>query len=80
MNFAVQWVKRLIFGLIGLIILIVILTLIFGWLILLVPVLLLLIAIGILVRFFRQAKSVGKMATKSRKGKEYIDVEYKVEK
>ena len=77
---AVQWVKRLIFGLIGLIVLIVILTLIFGWLILLVPVLVLLIAIGILVRFFRRAKSVGKTKETVRKGKEYIDVEYKVEK
>ncbi len=80
MNFAVEWIKKIIFGLIGLIILIVILTLIFGWLILLVPVLLLLIAIGILVRFFRKAKSVGKTKETARKGKEYIDVEYKVEK
>lgn len=80
MSFAVQWIKRIIFGLVGLIILIVILTLIFGWLILLVPVLLLLIAIGILVRFFRQAKSIGKTPAKARKGREYIDVEYKVEK
>lgn len=75
---AIQWIKRLIFGLIGLIILIIILTLIFGWLILLVPILLLLIAIGILVRFFRKAKSLGKKPVT--KHKEYIDVEYKVEK
>ncbi|GEM_PF-4119700 len=80
MNLAVQWFKRIIFGLIGLIILIIILTLIFGWLILLIPVLLLLIAIGILVRFFRKAKNIGKTPEKARKGKEYIDVEYKIEK
>jgi uncharacterized membrane protein len=80
MNFAVQWVKRIIFGLIGLILLIVILTLVFGWLILLVPVVVLLIAIGILVKFFRNAKKVNGKAEKSPKKKEYIDVEYKVEK
>jgi len=80
MNLAVQWIKRIIFGLIGLIILIIILTLIFGWLILLVPVLVLLIAIGILVRFFRKAKGIGKTSEKTRKGKGYIDVDYKVEK
>ncbi len=80
MSFALEWVKRLIFGLIGLIILIIILTLIFGWLILLVPILVLLIAIGILVRFFRKAKSVGKTKESQSKGKQYIDIEYKVEK
>ena len=76
MSLAIQWLKRIIFGLIGLIILILILTIIFGWLILLVPIVLLLIAIGILLRFFRKARGIGKTQEKGRKGKEYIDVEY----
>lgn len=80
MNLAIQWIKRIIFGLIGLIVLIVVLMFIFGGLLLLVPVVVLLIAIGILVRFFRKASSVGKTKETVRKGKEYIDVEYKVEK
>jgi len=68
-----QWIKRLIIGIIGLLILIVVLGLIFSSLILLIPIVILLIGIGLAVRFFRKTRWVN-----IKKNKEYIDVDYKV--
>ncbi len=75
MNFAIQWVKRLLFGLIGLVVLVIILALIFSSLVLLIPIVILLVAIGIVISLFRHA---GKITKKEKKN--YVDVEYKVQK
>lgn len=75
MIIGLQLVKKLILGIIGLLVLVVVLGLIFSSLILLIPIVLLLIAIGLVIRFFRKA---GKVSIK--KNKDYIDVDYKVEK
>lgn len=75
MIIGLHWVKRLILGFIGLLILVVVLGLIFSSLILLIPIVLLLIAIGFVIKFFRKA---GKISVKRKK--DYIDVDYKVEK
>ena len=75
MNFAIQWIKRLLFGLIGLIVLVIILALIFSSLVLLIPIVILLVAIGIVISLFRKA---GKITKKEKKN--YVDVEYRVQK
>ena len=75
MNFAIQWIKRLLFGLIALIVLVIILALIFSSLVLLIPIVILLVAIGIVISLFRKA---GKITKKEKKN--YVDVEYRVQK
>ncbi|MBI2662753.1 hypothetical protein HYX11_04825 [Candidatus Woesearchaeota archaeon] len=73
MMIGLQWVKRLIIGIIGLLILIIVLGLIFSSLILLIPIVILLIAIGLVVKFFRKTRNIN-----IKKNKGYIDVDYKV--
>jgi len=73
MLIGLQWIKRLIVGIIGLLILIVVLGLIFSSLILLIPIVILLICIGLVIRFFRKTRYVN-----IKKNKDYIDVDYKV--
>lgn len=75
MIIGLQWIKRLIIGIIGLLILIVVLGLIFSSLLLLIPIIILLICIGLIMRFFRKNRQVN-----IKKNKDYIDVDYQVKK